>query len=89
MLGFTTTELHKSRFYQEIKQEIRDEVLEEGRQEGEQLLILRQLSQGFGELDPGLVTQITALSLDRLEELGLAIFDFETGQDLQAWLQHD
>lgn len=83
MLGFTTSELEKSRFYQEITAE----ALEKGRHEGEQLLILRLLSQRLGELDPGLVTQITALSLERLEELGLAIFEFKAVQDLQAWLQ--
>lgn len=47
MLGFTTSELEKSRFYQEVK--------EEELQEGERLLIVRHLSQRLGELDPGLV----------------------------------
>ncbi len=70
MLGFTASELEKSRFYQEIKQEITVNAFEQGRQEGERLLILRQLSKRLGELDPGLVTQITALSLEHLEELG-------------------
>lgn len=79
MLGFTKTELQKSRFYQEVKAE--------GREEGEQFLVLRQLSQQFGELSPGQGSQIQALSLDDLESLALAIFDFQTMADVQAWLE--
>lgn len=100
MLGFTTSELKKSRFYQEItaealaegrqegRQEGWQEGRQEGRQEGEQLLVVRQLSQRFGELTPGQVAQIKALSLDVLEELALAIFDFQTIEDIGAWLEN-
>lgn len=82
MLGFTTSELKNSRFYQEVKAE----GLQEGRQEGEQLLVLRLLFQRFGALPPGLEADIKSLSLDSLEELALGIFEFNTVKDVEAWL---
>ncbi|AFY60759.1 Rpn family recombination-promoting nuclease/putative transposase [Synechococcus sp. PCC 6312] len=95
MLGFTTSELKNSRFYQEITAEALEQGREEGeligqqrgRQEGEQLLVLRLLSQRFGALPPGLEAEIKSLSLDDLEELALAIFEFQKMDDIGAWLQ--
>ncbi|MDS3862159.1 DUF4351 domain-containing protein, partial [Thermosynechococcaceae cyanobacterium BACA0444] len=94
MLGFTASELKNSRFYQEVKaeglqegrQEGRQQGRQEGRQQGEQLLVLRLLSQRFGALPPGLEAEIKSLSLDRLEELALGIFEFNTVKDVEAWL---
>ena len=61
--------------------------LEQGRQEGrqgpegqdgERTLLLRQLRKRLGDLDPAVEEQIKSLSADRLEELGEALFDFNS-----------
>jgi Domain of unknown function (DUF4351) len=59
--------------------------LEEGRQ-AERALILRQLTHQVGQLPADLITQIEGLSLPQLEGLGVALLDFKTCADLQAWL---
>ncbi len=94
MLGFTTSELKKTRFYQDIKAEVleegRQEGLLEGRQEGlkteARSLILRQLTRKLGELPPEVRHQVENLSLKQLEDLGEALLDFQAVADLQAWL---
>ena len=75
--------MRESAIYQEIFQEGR----QEGRQEGEKMLILRMLTRRFGTVSVDLQTQIQALSLFQLEELGEALLDFAAIADLAAWLQ--
>lgn len=79
MLGIT---LQETRVYREIK--------EEGRQEGEQperSLVLRQLTKRVGELPQERRSQRENFSLEQLENLGEALLDFSSMEDLQAWLQ--
>ena len=66
---------------------IYQEILQEGRQEGEATLVLRQLTRRFGTLAPELRAQISQLSIAQLEELGEALLDFSSMQDLIGWLQ--
>jgi len=73
--------------YQEILQQGRQEGRQEGRQKGEAHLVLRQLSRRLGQLTLELHSQIQALSVAQLEELGEALLDFSTRQDLMDWLQ--
>ena len=64
--------------------------LEQGRQEGlahERVLVLRQLRKRLGDLDPAVKEQIETLSADRLDQLGEALLDFNTRDDLNIWLQ--
>lgn len=75
-----------------IKQGIKQGI-EQGRQqasqegiEREKALIIRQIKRKFGDIDPVLETQVRGLTVDRLEELGEALFDFSTFADLSAWL---
>lgn len=49
-------------------------------------MILRQLKRRFGPLVPEREARITALPLERLEDLGEALLDFTTSADLDAWL---
>ena len=64
--------------------------LEQGRQQGRQQealnLLLRQLERRCGPLEAAQRATIATLSLEQLEELGLAVLDFQGPADLAAWL---
>ena len=64
----------------------RREGRQEGRQEGGYTVLLRQLRKLLRDLDPALEEQIKSLSSDRLEELSEALLDFNSPDDLRAWL---
>jgi predicted transposase/invertase (TIGR01784 family) len=72
-------EAQQTRFYQEAK--------EEGRQEGERAIILRLLNRRLGRLSSEMQAQIGTLTLEQLEDLGEALLDFSTLEDLQQWMQ--
>jgi hypothetical protein len=57
-----------------------------GLQKGEAKLVLRQLKRRFGELPPHITETIQKLSVEKLEDLGEALLDFETQADLINWL---
>jgi flagellar biosynthesis/type III secretory pathway protein FliH len=72
----------------------RREGLEQGRLEAQQQLreklagIVRRLAERkFGELEPELVDSINNLSVERLDELTIAVLDFAEPKDLQTWLK--
>jgi predicted transposase YdaD len=50
-------------------------------------MVIKQLERRCGQLEIGLVREITALSVDQLEELGYALPDFKTVEDLENWLK--
>jgi predicted transposase/invertase (TIGR01784 family) len=83
MLGIS---LERSRAYQEIKQEGREEGRQEGRQETALNLVIRLLTKRFGELPEEVINNIAKLSLTNLENLGEALLDFTSLQDVQIWL---
>jgi hypothetical protein len=60
---------------------------QEGRQEESRSLIFLQLAQKFGELPPPLRDQISQLSLTQREALAVALLNFSTLSDLEAWLE--
>jgi predicted transposase/invertase (TIGR01784 family) len=72
-----------------IYQDILQQGLQQGRREGKQEeavdLITRQLTRRLGEVGSLLIERIRELSLDRLEELGVALLDFSSSADLMAW----
>ena len=49
-------------------------------------LVLRQLQRRFGEIPQNLQENIRNLPVERLEDLGLALLDFNTLTDLDNWL---
>ena len=61
--------------------------IREGKTEGQRSLILRQLNRRVGELSIAIQSQIDRLSLPQLENLGEALLDFSTIEDLEAWLK--
>lgn len=78
MLGLS--ELKQTRVYQEARAE--------GRQEGETTLILRLLVRRLGQVDLEVRSQIGQLPVEQLEELGEALLDFTSTQDLTDWLEN-
>ncbi|WP_043996265.1 DUF4351 domain-containing protein, partial [Microcystis aeruginosa] len=54
--------------------------------EREKTLILRQLKRKLGEINSSLETKIMELSIDDVEALAEALFDFSTVEDLINWL---
>lgn len=58
----------------------------EGRNEGEKSLMIRMLTRKFGTLDAKSIDLINNLPLESIESLGDALLDFNTADDLTAWL---
>ena len=73
---------------QEIMKEsvIYQEIIAEGRQEGEAFLVLRLLRKRIGQISLDLENRIQSLGVEELEDLGEALLDFESRDDLLAWL---
>jgi predicted transposase/invertase (TIGR01784 family) len=72
---------------------IYQEILREGEAKGEarglqkeQALILRQLTRKLGSIPAELPARINSLSIEQLESLGEALFDFNAIADLKNWL---
>ncbi|WP_017327984.1 DUF4351 domain-containing protein [Synechococcus sp. PCC 7336] len=72
--------------HQEGRKEGREEGLEQGREQGERALILRLLARRFGEMSAQRQARIAALALPQLEALGEALLDFQSGAELDSWL---
>lgn len=71
-----------------IYQEIKAEGKLEGRLEGEANLILRLLNRRIGEVSPRLSQKIKTLQVEQLENLGEALLDFDSGEDLEKYLEN-
>ena len=78
----------------------REEGLVQGREEGreaeklinlqrQQALLIRQLSCKLGEIPDTVKTSINQLADETLENLGEALFDFSSVDDLTSWLQQN
>lgn len=79
MLDLEIVDITQSRFYQEI--------IVEGLQEGEANLVIRQLRRRLGELPESQCSQIKSFPVSQLEDLGEALLDFHSIDDLDDWLQ--
>jgi predicted transposase YdaD len=98
-LGISKDFWRHTRAFQDILAEGRQEGVELGRQEGVEqgleegrrreacALALRQLEHRCGSLTAATSARIQALSLPQLEDLALALLDFQGIEDLQSWLQ--
>ncbi len=67
---------------------IYQEINAEGRQQGEANLILRLLKRRIGEVSPQLCQKIQSLSIEQLENLGEALLDFQSTDDLEKWFNN-
>jgi hypothetical protein len=61
--------------------------VEQGRRREASALALRQLERRCGSLNAATTTRIGTLSRAQLEELALALLDFQGAEDLQTWLE--
>jgi hypothetical protein len=64
-----------------------EEGIEQGKEQATLTLALRQLPRRIGTLTPELQERIQQLSLTQLEDLAVALLDFSSVADLEAWLQ--
>lgn len=78
--------MKESVIYQEIISigEARGEA--RGRQQGEVNLVLRLLKRKFGEIPDNVTSKIQELSVEKLEDLGEALLNFNHLIDLVNWL---
>jgi Domain of unknown function (DUF4351) len=60
---------------------------QEGRQEQASSLVLRQLKRKLGKISKPIEQTIATLPIDRLNDLGEALLDFNSEADLRAWLE--
>jgi predicted transposase YdaD len=90
-LGISKDFWRHTRAFQDILAEGRQEGVEQGLEEGRRreacALALRQLEHRCGSLTAATSARIQALSLPQLEDLALALLDFQGIEDLQSWLQ--
>lgn len=64
--------------------------IEEGKRQEAIALVVRQLRKRFASLDEDAQRRIPTLTIERLEQLGEALLDFTSLQDLISWLnQYD
>ena len=78
--------MRDSVIYQDIKAQGVQEGLQQGVQQGKADLVLHLLKIRLGKLKSNDEARISALSLERLEALGVSMFDFSKRDDLLAWL---
>jgi Domain of unknown function (DUF4351) len=64
-----------------------EEGIEQGKLQATLSLVMRQLSRRVGTLTPESQEQIQQLSLTQLDDLAVALLDFSSVADLEAWLQ--
>lgn len=76
----------ESVIYQDIVAQATAKGRVQGIQEGETSLVLRLLKRRIGEFDSQLEVTIRNLSVAQLEELGEALLDFSSQDDLLTWL---
>jgi Domain of unknown function (DUF4351) len=62
---------------------------EVGEARGEARVIVRQLSRRFGSVPDRFLTQIQQLTIPQLDELGDALLDFTSVEDLAGWFSRD
>lgn len=80
--------IYKARL-DEVKQEGISEGIQQGLQQGiqqEATLVVRQLKRKIGQLSPNLEARVMSLPVNFLEDLGEALLDFYSVDDLINWL---
>ncbi|NJM66214.1 MAG: DUF4351 domain-containing protein [Acaryochloris sp. RU_4_1] len=65
----------------------KQENLQQGAEREALTLVLRLLHRRIGDLSPDLEVQVRRLAVNQIEDLGEALLDFNTGEDLRNWLQ--
>lgn len=71
--------------YQEIKLQGKLE----GKKEEAFNLLLKIIDRNLGEIEIDLLTEIEKLSLEKMEELAVKMFNFDCLGDLELWLENN
>ena len=79
--------LEESVVYQDILQRGVQQGVQQGLEQGEQKIILQLINYRFGPLQKRLEQRIGKLSIERIEELGRALFELRDLDDLRDWLK--
>ena len=58
-------------------------------QEGEANLLIYLLHNRLGQLSSEIEGKIRILPIEKVESLGVALFDFQSNEDLQNWLNEN
>jgi Domain of unknown function (DUF4351) len=70
---------------------IYDQIFQEGEQRGEQRgkrdMVVKLLTRRVGVLSAEMLGRIEGLSLERVEDLGVALLDFSSVDDLVGWVK--
>jgi predicted transposase YdaD len=95
-INSTTTEYINQVFRRDLMQGsvIYDQIFQEGEARGEargevrwkRELLIKQLTRRVGVLSAETTGRIEGLSLERVEDLGVALLDFASVDDLVGWL---
>ncbi len=74
-------------FREDIMREsvIYQDILQQGRRQEALSLVIRQLNRRLGEVNLAAIERVQGLSIEQLEELGVALLDFSNAADLMAW----
>jgi predicted transposase/invertase (TIGR01784 family) len=81
--------MRESVIYQDILQEGEQRGELRGLRQGEFTLVLKQLKRKFGNIPTKLQKIVQSLSIAQLEDLGEALLDFATLEDLSSWLNQN
>jgi predicted transposase/invertase (TIGR01784 family) len=65
---------------------IYDQIFQEGEARGKRELLIKQLTRRVGVLSAEIVKRVEGLPLERVEDLGVALLDFASIDDLLSWL---
>ena len=77
--------MQESVIYQDIKLKGK----KEGEEEGKLSFCMLLLNQRFGDLESSIVEKVEVLSVEKLEALGVALFNITEIDDLIAWLEEN
>ncbi len=64
----------------------REEGREEGLQRGKEQLVIRQMQRRIGLISSETEKRLEALTSEQLDDLGEALLEFTSAQDLEGWL---
>ncbi|BAY38505.1 hypothetical protein NIES2111_28530 [Nostoc sp. NIES-2111] len=69
-----------------VEEEAIMEIVTSWMEKGEQKIVKRQVKRRFNNIDSTLENRIDSLSVEQIENLADAIFDFQSLEDLNNWL---
>ena len=81
--------MQESVIYQDIKQKGEKEGEEKGKQKEALSFCMLLLNERFGELESSIVGRVNVLPVEKLEALGVALFNISEIDDLITWLEEN